>query len=87
MKGTALVNKFLAEHNTDIRAKLIRILHDDGLNNSEISRVLDIDIQTARYWLNDGFRQKKIRARQVGHDCRKIYGWWEACAQAMEARA
>jgi len=103
MMGAALVKAFLAEHRTDrrrlfnrstdpkrvaLRAKLIRALHEDGLNYSEIARVLEIDISTARYWIIEEERRSKMRsgrARNARRCRRKIYHQWEECAQAMEA--
>ncbi len=105
MKGTALIKSFLAEHGMDmrrlfntsldsrrvaLRAKLIRLLYEDGLNKSEISRVLEVNIGTVRYWLAEKVRRDKIRARRANHARRarrKLYHIWEECAQAMEARA
>ncbi len=105
MKGTALVNAFLAEHKTDmrrlfnrslvrgrvaLRVKLIRHLHAEGLNYSEIARVLDVGVGTARYWLIEHERLAKMRERNARHKLkqrRKIYHQWEECAQAMEHRA
>ncbi len=106
MKGTALVKSFLTEHKTDmqrlfntsterrkvaLRAKLIRALHDDGLSYSAISRVLEIDVGTVRYWLIEKERRAKMRschARVTRFRRRAIYHWWDDCAQALaEARA
>lgn len=103
MKGTALVKSFLTEHRTDmrrlfnrstdqklvgLRAKLIRHLYGDGLSYAEISRVLNIDPNTVRYWLIDEEKQRMMKSRRAGHERRKrlkIYYQWEECAQAMEA--
>ncbi len=105
MRGDAIVKSFLAEHGTDmwhlfstsldrrrvaLRAKLIRHLNVNGLNRSEISRVLDIDIGTVRYWLSADVRQAKIQSRRDNHERRKrrrIYQWWEECAQVLEVCA
>ncbi len=105
MRGTSLVKSFLAEHRIDmrrlfngsldqkrvaLRAKLIRLLHADGLNYSEISRVLEIGIGTVRYWLIEDVRRDKLRCRAANHQRRrrrKLYHQWEECAQAMENRA
>lgn len=102
MKGTALVKAFLAEHQVEmpqifnrstnpkrvaLRAKAIRHLDSSGLSTAEISRVLNIDPGTVRYWLDDDFRLGKTRTRFVNHRREKIYRWWDECAKVMEARA
>lgn len=102
MKGQATLRTFLAEHGTDarwlfststnpgrvaLRAKLIRRMSAEGLNNSEISRVLNISLGTVRYWLQEDFRKYKIRRRRVNHERSKIYRVWDECAKAMEAGA
>lgn len=102
MKGAALVKAFLSEHQTDmhrlfnrstnpkrvaLRAKLIRHLDTSGLSAAEISRVLDIQPNTVTYWLNEKYRQKKIRVRAINHQRTKIYRWWEDCVRVLEMRA
>lgn len=100
MKGLATVRAFMAEHGTDIRifgrardprrlalrAGLIRQLHSEGLNNSEIARVIQMDARTVSYWLSDDARQGKKAAVRTTRRVGKIYRWWDECAKAMEAR-
>jgi predicted transcriptional regulator len=97
MKGSVIVSTFRAEHGLDanllgrsldprvvaLRAELIRRLRDAKLNNSEIARVVNVDITTVRYWLSDDVRADKIRARREADRKHKLSRWWDECAEAM----